>query len=383
LRASYIHKRNNTYHLRIRVPVDLQPVFGRREIHRSLRTTDLRTAKSVASTLLAEILAQFDAHRRQELPPEGFRSTGVGQGRETPALELRKRLLAANATEEPSTQSVSMAFALFEREKARAWRPKTLSMYRHALWLFLEIIGDKELHEVARADCRQYRDILMQLPPNMRKRWPGLSVEDVIVRQERPMDVKTVNKNVSFMGAFFSWAERESLIAKSPAKGLLLSLSQRPDLERRRFTSDELKLMFEEGSAHRERRDSSPSRYWIPLVALYTGMRLEEIAQLRTSDLRKVEEIDVIDTSKMRLKTKWSARTVPIHRKLLDLGFLEFCETKNEVFLWSDLNERRDGTRSDAYSKWFGRYRRRHGISERKVGFHSFRHTFIDEMKQI
>lgn len=43
--------RNGRFHLRIRIPEDLRPYFGKVEIHRSLRVSDRRQAAAMARTL--------------------------------------------------------------------------------------------------------------------------------------------------------------------------------------------------------------------------------------------------------------------------------------------------------------------------------------------
>lgn len=56
--ASYIVQRGRQYHLRLRVPADLAHLFGRRELHRSLRVADPRHARSLANTFRASIRAR-------------------------------------------------------------------------------------------------------------------------------------------------------------------------------------------------------------------------------------------------------------------------------------------------------------------------------------
>lgn len=73
----------------------------------------------------------------------------------------------------------------------------------------------------------------------------------------------------------------------------------------------------------------SRTEYWGPLIALYTGMRIEEICQSRVSDIREHRGqpfFSVIDGEDQELKTETSRRNVPIHEELIRFGFLDFVE---------------------------------------------------------
>ena len=131
------------------------------------------------------------------------------------------------------------------------------------------------------------------------------------------------------------------------------------------------------------------AHFWLPLIALFTGMRLEEVAQLRCRDIKQVNGVWVIDVNMSdgnRLKNQNSQRLIPIHSALLEIGLLDDanktmasgCER-----LWPEFKRCKHGSYSAGYSKWFGRYKNLIGITDPKKTFHSFRHTFIDQLKQI
>lgn len=127
---------------------------------------------------------------------------------------------------------------------------------------------------------------------------------------------------------------------------------------------------------------------WIPLVALFTGCRMEEIGQLLISDIKEEGAIPFISISGAdeqgrivkRVKTASSARAVPIHPTLVDLGFLRYvalqrAEGAERVFPNLKL---REGKWTVYFSKWWGRQRKRFGILDSRKCFHSFRHAFKD-----
>src|SRR5262249_27843927 len=126
----------------------------------------------------------------------------------------------------------------------------------------------------------------------------------------------------------------------------------------------------------------------LPLIGLYTGMRLEEIAQLRPGDVQEVQGVwcfNVNADAGKKLKTEHSRRYVPIHSALVAAGLLNHvaeAQAQRVERLWSDIERGNDGFYSSPFSKWFGRYKRAIGIANPKLSFHSLRHTVIDHLKQ-
>ena len=364
--------RNGRFHLRIRIPDDLRQFFGKREIHRSLRVSDRRQAAALARALRSKVdlaFASLRSGRIAGLPEDAL----VAEARQLYGEGLPgTRRISRQGGNAPRTLDDMMA--AFQAERAGAWEAKTRLMHAAALALFRDIVGNKPMGAVNRAECRHARDVISRLPPNMTKRFPGEGIEAVLARRLPTMSAKNANRILSAVTAMFSWASREGLIADNPARGLLLPLGNRPDLERDAFSREELQCLFAQLDP------SMGAQYWLPLVGLYSGMRLEEIAQLRPADIREVQGIWVFDvnaTGGKRLKTASSARLVPIHPRLL--GILEL---RGGSSMWPSLARGADGYWSSPFSKWFGRFKRRAGISSRRLTFHSLRHTFINELKQ-
>jgi integrase len=87
-----------------------------------------------------------------------------------------------------------------------------------------------------------------------------------------------------------------------------------------------------------------------------------------------------------RLKTAGSARVVPVHPELVRIGLLRFVEdarTKDgrSARLFPLLSSGPMGGFGEAWSKWFGRYIRSLGITNKASVFHSFRHGFKDALR--
>jgi integrase len=133
-------------------------------------------------------------------------------------------------------------------------------------------------------------------------------------------------------------------------------------------------------------------RFYVPLIAAYSGMRLEEICQPRSEDTGVAEDVPCIFVRAgegRRIKTANAHRAVPIHPVLVDAGLLEHRDRMAgdaSGLLFSELGFTRDGQPSPldprerhggAISTWFGHYCTRVGLSDLALVFHSFRHGFI------
>ena len=132
--------------------------------------------------------------------------------------------------------------------------------------------------------------------------------------------------------------------------------------------------------------DKEPYKKWIFYLCLYTGARLEEICQLNKSDIKNIEGVMCVDITTLddegnkiefdkQLKNSGSIREVPIHKKIIELGFLEYVKSVADGKLFPELTPFK-GKYGANYSKWYGRQRKITGITSSKKVFHSLRHTF-------
>jgi len=113
-------------------------------------------------------------------------------------------------------------------------------------------------------------------------------------------------------------------------------------------------------------------------VALFSGMRQDEICQLTREDVKQDEDVwyfDVTGDNDKRVKNKQSVRRVPIHKRLLNKGLIKFLPESGRIF--AQFRDTPGKTAAQRASKWFTEYRRSVGVGERYKDFHSFRHTFI------
>ncbi len=263
------------------------------------------------------------------------------------------------------------------------WSDKTESSFRASFDLMLEVVGDIPSSQFDFASARQFKAVLMKLPAHRSKMrgLQGLSVDELISGDYGPtLAAKTINQHLSLFSQFNTWAVRQGYLDKNYAQGLQLKEKKNDKDQREIFSPTDLGKIFN-SQAYQTRKFREPYQFWLPLLGLCTGARIEELCALHCEDV--VEEdgvmcISINDQHGKKLKNKSAIRSIPLHAQLIDLGFLEFVEfrrQRGDVRLFPELRKLRDGY-SQTASKWFGRFKRRCGILEDTRVFHSFRHGF-------
>jgi len=291
--------------------------------------------------------------------------------------------------------------------KSDGYTDKTIAGYKLAFDFSAELFGkNKQVDEITTEDCRTFRDKLIKLPSNAKKRYPSHTLIQAIKlhAKERTGTLSTtsVNGNLNKLSAVLNFAVREGYIRKNPCEHVpSLKNKKRKSDSRQPFSDSSLTKIFNApiftgcvddewnyklaGSNHPRRH-----KFWIPLIALHTGMRLNEICQLFSSDIEQIEGTHVIhvrldDEDIKRLKNLNSERVIPIHSQLIETGFIEYVENikaQGHKMLFPDLPLSKQGSYSDNFSKWFTRFLTSIDVKESGACFHSFRHSFRDALRE-
>jgi integrase len=120
------------------------------------------------------------------------------------------------------------------------------------------------------------------------------------------------------------------------------------------------------------------------LIALYSGARLEEIAQLRSADIREanangatVTVFDIHNGGDNNLKNETSARLVPVHSALVRAGLLDYVKALPAGALFPGLTRRasKGGKVGARLGELFRKRLVALGLKRKGLCFHSFRHT--------
>lgn len=371
--------RNGWFHFKLRVPCDLVTIIGRSVIQYPLRLRKKREANKMALELRDRLTPQFQRLRIERLSgtkDEQLRSLAIellpiGQTFRADVIKERGMTLA-NLVE------------VYLKDRSKHIDDRTILNMRYAFDLFSWILGHDDVASITRVQCRDCRDLMLKLPARALSYSGKLSSGDVVGLNKPPMNPKTVNKNIQFISAMFRWAVNEELIDINPARNLSINLKKKASLERKAYQVCDLTRLF----SYIPNTKGSPEEYWLPLLGYYTGMRVEELCQLRIKDIELIDDVYCIMVSPDAgsLKTVNAERIVPVHSELIRLGLLEYrtsiSSLKDTDRLWSNLKPNSYSKFSSAYTKRFGRLKRRFGIVDPQLTFHSLRHTFVNELKQ-
>lgn len=275
----------------------------------------------------------------------------------------------------------------------------TVTEAEQAVRYFKELHGDLRLGEITREKAREFRDAVARVPSALPRDFRKLALPELLKRDLsafRPREAATVNKIVQVLGGITSRAEREGFLDKVAGfvnpfgRAIRFSINNH-QAQRKHFDKSDLRAIF--GAPiyvghDRPAGGGGEAAFWFPLIGLLSGMRLNEIAQLRICDLRQDEDtkrwyFDIDRTGGRSTKTGSSIRHVPLHRELKRIGLLKYRDAllksgaSLESPLWPEVEAEGERTRSSAWSKWFGRYLRSTcGVTDTTKVFHSFRHTF-------
>ena len=399
--------RDGRYYLRRHIPTDIQPIVGRSEVWRSLKTDSLRTALRRFPIAAAALESQFERIRDD-----------AGLSVDSTLLRPCKDDLGCSdsghealAVDCGASETVSLASAYYRYmdDPTHGWSASTRQAYETTRRFVLGALGeDVPLSALARSHCRDYLEVLRHMPRNAAKRFPKLSLREAsnLAKKQGNIDLVSAanaNAHLANFSSFLNWAVNEELLARNPMRGLRLPDEVSKREKRHPFSADQLQIIFNaplyRGCLDGERGYAKPgserprnARFWVPLIALHTGMRLNEICQLDTSDIREIEGIHCIVVSEQSvdgscdkaLKTIASERLIPIHQTLATCGLLAFvreCHQAGRTKLFAEIDPGQRGKRAVAFSKWFTQFTRTCGAYRPRTSFHSYRYNFRAELR--
>ncbi len=385
---AYLVQHHGTLWFQIRVPRPLAARYGRL-VRQNLQTTDRAVAQMLAFQLAGQWLARFTTDKLAS-------SEGISVCAAHPAamplpagLDDIPVALPSSAHQVPPT-NVAVAPDTRGRDLRYEHRGQNVADSLDGIlkyWRQLNPAVRESTYKEIHASVRAFKRVVRKRPVELQR-------SDIAAYRDKLIGSglarATVGKKVGFISTLLQTAFDAGFLPQNPARGMRIPKPKVPEQSRRAFTADELKRIFTSPiftQKLRPRAAGGEAAVWVPLIALATGARLEEICQLRVADL----SIDPEHGPLMRIsdseagqsvKTVSSRRTVPLHPDLVRAGLMRYWDSMRDAeseWLFPELEPDHDGRRGGNYGKWFARYLRSTkgcGIVDKRVVFHSFRHTF-------
>jgi integrase len=384
---------------------------------------DAHPATQAALTLLHGTVATLANEQRDLL--EGAWSLPTGVAVSAPATgTLVSRGEAAvsppSAGGTPGSDAVTVK-QMLERHLARTQASRStayeMKLAVRRLLAFFEA-DDIELKRITFTSAEGFLDALRRLPKSMTKRdwergFPTLIEDYEAGRDQRPrLSRPTIAKIVNLLHAMLNSAVKRGLAERQVFGGLVSKGDTKPVTPRRPFTPSQIETIFtaplftgcasSADWATHGNHVVDDERRWLPLLGITTGIRLEEAGQLLMADIKEQSGITYLDITETldddevgagnnshakSIKTAPSRRRVPIHPMLIEVGFLDYVARRRaarDVRLFPNLKINSKGKWTSKFSEWFNRdFLRSIGLTDRSRRFHSFRHNFVDNAREV
>lgn len=282
-----------------------------------------------------------------------------------------------------------------EGERSSLWMAKTLTEKRDALNLLTQLIKDKPLGDITKADARMVKSALQKLPKNRNKSpaTKGLTLDEMLQRDDLPVaSIRTLNAYVSHFQTFFKWAVEQGFASDNVFAGMRFRMPKRDKaVQRDAFTTAQLGIMFKHLTENSDGFVPKDEHKWVTLIAMFTGARLNEVSQLGVSDLLLQDGVWCFsfttdgDDNK-HLKTEASKRLVPVHDDLLACGlqsFMDAARAKGHARLFPALSYDKQNGYGRNVGRWFNEsFLVKLGMKKTTLSFHCLRHTMNTQLGQ-
>jgi integrase len=275
--------------------------------------------------------------------------------------------------DEPETTSeiISKVATEYWDEKSPSWSPRTVPDYRIFKDTLIDFLGKNTMiHSVDYDNGRDYKAHLDTL-----KNAKG-----------KPLSDSRKDSYLGFAKQLWKWAIQHHYADTNPFDGLQVGKAgrKRADQQRAAFTQDDLKTIFCDSKEYGKDRITRPDYFWVPLLGLFTGCRLEELCQAYVKDIKQEEGVWVLDVvadePDKTIKTG-ERRLVPLHDTLIDLGFLKYVQSLPKNGRLFPKFKRINNRYGHAFGQWFSNFKKRIGIAPNQT-FHSFRHTVATHLAE-
>lgn len=403
----------NVYYARFKLPQGLFHYYDKKSIKVSLKTrrpTEAKIRCYLAAGLLQSKfndLMQWSSMKQPQFPIEQIRAV-IREELEELLAQLKENFNPENSAidvpgrkvngatysiiqtgptqDEAISVKLSILIGDYSQEKIRSgiWSQRTQDDNTYIGELMVKILGDVGVASIGFEEARYFKKILMALPSHMTKneQYKGMSIDEIVASAPtQTMSITTINRALSVASSIWEYGKKNGYVKENYFKGLQLPKHKSAKEERLPFTDNDIERLFGT-EMYRNGKYQKSFHYWIPLLGLYTGCRLNELCSLTKQDVAQEGDIwyiNINDSGEKRVKNKSSIRKVPLHSKLIELGFIEFAKSSHGR-LFPELKKVKDNYSYYA-TKWFCRtYLKNCGIDDSRKVYHSFRHTVAQRL---
>lgn len=412
--TKYLTEKNGLWFFNWRVPKDSRELFGGKTyVKKSLQTHNLREARYKRNQMLAEVEQVIQGHRHEGNDAELYRaniaallsSTQSDLEGSYDSLTMKLESLSSDVEIDPDVSHLADQWPVMnEAERNKATRDAYLAALVELIPNKVEQIQAKALqnvylgvqHELEATSIKDALDLHVRDNSDRLKAktitqtkkaasvfleylakadFPLASigrrmVKDFIADQKTQKGGATVEGYVSYLSSIWKHAlDLELVDGSNPFQGHKIEAKKD---SYQMFSDEQLDQIF---SLTKEYRGDPKQgfKYLIPRLGYVTGCRIEEICSLTCEQVITDEETGITYLEIRDGKTVNAQRKIPVHDWILD-DLIAQCEASGSGLVFPVMaNKRTDGKYSDKMSKWFTRFKKKMGITQRNRSFHSFR----------
>lgn len=370
-----VYLRENTYYLHTRI--------SGKQFKRSLHTSDKLTAMIRASKLLEAVAMAIDLNKVKKY--ELDLSKGIARAdsaedhkRLMDALEMLHKLKQEGSNNvassprppkgevfesmgiRPATQNGLTLLELLDKYLLlKQVKPATVTAFKNSSKEFTAFVGNGcYIADILKSDLTRYQEHLA----------------------ERGNVPRTIDNKISNLKALLNFAIRQGYLkGENPASGMsLMTKQQKLSGGYAIFELDEIKLIFS-SEYYQKQKQQDPDYYYVLLLGLLTGCRVNEITSLQFDQLQVSGDVNFIVIRDA--KTHAGKREVPLPKNIFNDDFLNFLKQRKaipnnkQLFKYASREGRGAG---NAVGKKFSRHLAELKIQRGKLVFHSLRKFLND-----
>ena len=317
---------------------------------------------------LRELAGAIDAHQQRKLlkdDPARLHLSRIALAQFELDGALTVQAAETKADPEPTIAEYIEPFLKEKTRKAVGHKPygiETVRQTRTTFRLWGELMGEIPVTRVTGKEAGRFRELLLQMPashgkavgkgPNRTAALHPLSAikkadardkaaaavqeeADVAAALVPRLSLKTVKRHFSAMQQLWKYMRRRSVVDVNPFSGFEFPGTRSTRNQRDMWSEADLLTLLR--SEHMRRVATARSRdWWMVIIAMYSGMRLEEICRLRPgTDVTLIDgTLTMLIQEQLEPPPPWSPkseageRAVPVHPMLLELGFAEWVASR-------------------------------------------------------
>lgn len=451
-RIPYLYRRGNVFYFRAAIPSDLREDFQCREIVQSLKVEKRSEAVPLAFTMAAEVTRIFNQARAMGDVVDDEEESGIKilRRREWVAREKLKvreiihreeldlikskhrrelRRVAAESALKAENRALKTVLAggvksgASDEDKPAKTRKSNapllsvavdeflsqwgvaekamLTKHKTAFSVLLGLMEDKPIDQIRHIEVSRFSAELCKLPANRRdSSFKGMTHQQMIAANDGEcLHKKTFENYKSSVKALIIWS-RENYegafenvnITEIKYKG---NRTEKEENQRSFKDAELIKLFMCKWMKEHCANGREVHKFWLPVMGLYTGMRVNEICQLNpVVDIKEGEggiwyfhvtsETEGASGVKKSVKTAAGVRVVPIHSKLIELGLLDYVESLKSAGYKQLFPQwkAKGGKAGDNAGRYFRRFMDEVGLRDetkgkKLAGMHAFRKTVV------